>query len=132
MALDDVYQNQDNEPLVALTEKCWIANDGVSVVPDGDEDASILLGLAGDEIPQSLAVKLGMMDDPEEVRKMKVGANQNKMQDADQNKSLEKMNHEELDAVHAELGLDEWEDNPTKAEKVDILNAALAAAAESA
>lgn len=55
-------------PPVRLAEKTWLTEDQLEAVPDGDERARFLLGLAGDEIPAEQAELLGL-DAPRKQRR---------------------------------------------------------------
>ena len=47
-------------PMHTLTAKTWVNKDSTKVVPEGSADAAYLLGLAGDEISDETATRLGL------------------------------------------------------------------------
>lgn len=50
-----------------LTERLYLAADGVTVVKEGDLRAAFLLGGVGAVIPDAKAKKLGLLPEPEKV-----------------------------------------------------------------
>lgn len=50
-----------------LTERTWLNRSRTRVVPAGSPQAAYLLGVAGDEIPEADAKRLGLLDTPLEA-----------------------------------------------------------------
>ena len=52
-----------------LDRKLWLTADKDDIVEDGDDRAAFLLGLAGDEIPDDEAERLGLTGSKKEAAK---------------------------------------------------------------
>lgn len=66
MSLSIILLEAAGEPMARLPRKLWLTEDCERAVEDGDEKARFLLGLEGDEIPVSLATKLGLTEPSDE------------------------------------------------------------------